>query len=83
MDELTTDAKCRAIFEKIVESVNKGDTIAFEEDGGDNTLTVWCNSEHTHVGVMGESFETLVDNLYDLLVKNRGLSWVGCEEVHV
>lgn len=73
----TTEEKCKAILQKIVELTNEGKPIGFEKDFGTWTMTVTKGKMHTHVGIPGKdgSFDILVDNLYDLLIKGAGLSW--------
>jgi hypothetical protein len=78
-----TKTKSISIIEKIVELANKGHTIRIERDLGGNTLTVYIDDLHTHVGVpeiMRDEedrhlFDIMVNNLYDVLVDNKGLSW--------
>jgi hypothetical protein len=65
----------REIIEKIVQLVNEGHIIRFEEDWGGNTLTLYIDNKHTHCGVPDGSFETLVESLHDTLVKGRGLTF--------
>lgn len=75
--EPTTEEKCKAILQKIVETT-KEKPIGFESDMGGWTLTVTKGKMHTHVGIPGKdgNFDILVNNLYDLLIKGEGLSWV-------
>jgi len=75
--EPTTAEKCKLILEKIVELANEGKPIGFEQDFGGWTATITKGKMHTHVGVPGKdgNFDILVNNLYDLLIKNKGLSW--------
>jgi hypothetical protein len=64
--------------------------IGFGPDWGDNTLTIYRKAaeaellcghvlyDHTHAGSSddeGGAFDDLVDELYDLLINGRGLSW--------
>lgn len=65
----------REIIEKIVQLVNRGHIIRFEEDWGGNTLTLYIDDKHTHRGVPDGNFETLVESLHDILVKGRGLTF--------
>lgn len=69
--------ECTAQFEKREESESVFPPVfVFEPDAwGENTLTVWKNGSHTHVGVPDGSFEQLVDSLHNLLVNGNGLSW--------
>ena len=66
----------REIIEKIVELVNQGHAIRFQEDWGENTLTLYIDDQHTHCGVPDGSYEILVKSLHDTLVKGRGLTFV-------
>lgn len=46
-----TEKKCEAVLRLIVEIANKKGYIGFEEDFGENTLTIVVNEMgHTHVG---------------------------------
>jgi len=72
---MTTQEKCEAIVRRIVECANKDDRIAFERDCGGNTLTILFAQGHTHVGVPGGDFDLLVENLYNTLHGEPGLSW--------
>jgi hypothetical protein len=76
--EPTTEEKCKAILQKIIELINEGKPIGFEQDFGDWTATITKGKMHTHVGIPDKdgSFDILVNNLYDLLIKGSGLSWV-------
>lgn len=76
--EPTTAEKCKLVLQKIVELANEGKPIGFEKDFGGWTATITKDKMHSHVGVPGSSgnFDILVNNLYDLLIKGQGLSWV-------
>jgi len=73
--KMGTPEKCEAIIKKIVELANDGKKIAFEEDWGSNSLTIYINELHTHAGYSGATFDLLVDNLYNSLHGGSGLSW--------
>jgi len=75
--QVTIEEKCKVILEKIIELANKGEKIGFEEDWGGWTATITKGKMHTHVGIPGKdgNFDIFVNNLYDLLVKGKGLSW--------
>lgn len=85
MDTVTTSDKCREILEAIVAACGdeneKSIRIGFGPDWGGNTLTVYRGYDHTHVGDISAAgtFEALVDQLHDLLIKGRGLSWAQHE----
>lgn len=75
---MTTAEKSEAILREIVRRCNEapdGDnTIGFGPDcWGGNTLTIFMEDSHTHAGCPGESFEVLVNNLYNMLVNGKGL----------
>jgi len=76
--EPTTAEKCKLILQKIVELANEGKPIGFEQDFGGWTATITKGKMHSHVGIPGKdgNFDILVNNLYDLLIKGQGLSWV-------
>lgn len=63
------------LWKKIVELCNKGAIITFEEDFGDNTLTISVNGNHTHVGVPDGDFSTLLEHLNNVLSGGPGLSF--------
>lgn len=75
MNRMNTEEKCKAIIEKIVELTNEGKTVSFEDDWGGNSLTIFIDKMHTHVGMPDGDFEMLVDNLYNTLHGGPGLSW--------
>jgi exodeoxyribonuclease V alpha subunit len=51
----------REILMKILEMVNKGHRVAFEEDWGGNSITVFVNDCHTHCGISeGVNFEDIM-----------------------
>lgn len=83
---MTTAEKCEEIMKEILARCNKqyeesGSTdwvVAFGPDWGDFSLTVFDSAlGHSHVGQIteGGSFEELVTQTHDLLIKGRGLSW--------
>lgn len=55
----------------------KEQLISFGADWGGNSLTVFQNGRHSHVGSVSDdaTFEQLIDQLHDLLLKGHGLSW--------
>lgn len=65
--------KGRRIIQEIVNSVNQGHTVKFEEDWGGNSVTVYIDDRHTHCGLGEGSFDLLISDLYDLFVENQGL----------
>ena len=72
---MNTEMKCELILRKMLEVANSGNNLTLEEDFGGNTLTVMIGNKHSHVGCPGCSFDNLVDNLYNLICENKGLSW--------
>jgi len=85
-EELSHNEKCRKIIESIISRCNVntneegGWSIAFGPDWGGNSLTIFdSKGSHTHVGIIAEggTTEELIDQLHDLLVNGRGLSWEG------
>jgi len=79
MNEQETLRKCREIVVAIRDICNKEGRITFEEDWGDNSLTISFHGGHTHAGFPGGSEENLIDSLHDMFVENRGLSIVKNE----
>jgi len=66
----------REILQKILELVNQGHRVSFEEDWGGNSITVFIDNRHSHCGLNDGSFDELVKSLHDLFVKGKGLSFV-------
>lgn len=82
---MTTDEKCREIILKIRDMCNteeaayKQPMISFSQDWGGDSLTVEIAGQgHSHIGDMsGEgTFDGLIDDLYNMLIHSRGLSFV-------
>jgi hypothetical protein len=76
----STDVLCREILQKIVERANAGVVVKFSEDWGGNSLKLYLDDMHTHVGPiveMPEPFEQLVKELHSVLHGGPGLSFVG------
>lgn len=65
----------REILMKILELVNKGHKVAFEEDWGGNSITVFIDDSHTHCGIPEGNFDSLVKSLHETLVRGGGLSF--------
>jgi hypothetical protein len=65
----------REILIKILELVNKGHKVAFEEDWGGNSITVFIDDSHTHCGIPEGSFDSLVKSLHETLVRGGGLAF--------
>jgi hypothetical protein len=77
---MTTDEKCRAILKAIVEKTREEDAefrLGWDWDEWMLTVT-FPDGGHTHVGVPEPegTFEVLIDQLYDAVIHNRGLSKV-------
>lgn len=73
---MTTEQKCGAILRKMLELANAGTPVTIKEDLGDYTAKVCIGDDHhTHVGVPGSTWETLVDQMYSALHDGPGLSW--------
>lgn len=50
----------REILQKILELVNQGHRVSFEEDWGGNSITVFIDNRHSHCGLNDGSFDELV-----------------------
>jgi hypothetical protein len=76
---MTIEQKCVEILQAGVNHANKRptDVLGFSMDWGGYTLTVTTGNMHTHVGPIQPegTFEELVNDLHNLLVKENGLSW--------
>ena len=79
---MTTDNKCKAILEKIVQLCGSEDAgkklpvISFSQDWGGNSITVEIAGKgHSHCGDPNASFDTLIDQLHRLICDNAGLSF--------
>ena len=59
----------------ILELVNQGHKVAFEEDWGGNSLTLFIDGAHTHCGIPENDFDSLVKSLHGTLVRGSGLSF--------
>ena len=66
---------CLEVIREITRRANDGKKIVIESDWGGNTLTIWDETAHTHVGVPDGSEEILIRDLHSILCKNSGLSW--------
>jgi hypothetical protein len=69
------------LIEAIRDVVNQGEgttTITFERDWGDNSLTLYINNSHTHLGIPGKdgSLEQLEQDAINALIGGPGLSFV-------
>jgi hypothetical protein len=85
---MTTNEKSTAILKAILDICNKsleedptadpmGRVVSLGPDWGGNALTIYVSNSHTHVGTPGGTFEQLVDQLHELLIEGRGLSWAS------
>lgn len=75
---LTTAEKCEAVIKDIHDYVQQNEAHSFTiiaDLFGVNTLTIYKGDDHTHVGNPDGTWDQLIDNLYDQLVKGKGLSW--------
>lgn len=68
------------ILQKVISLVKEGHRVSFEPDEtclGENTMTIWIDDSHSHVGVTGEygTEEVLLEQLHALLCRKRGLSF--------
>lgn len=86
---MTTAEKCETILKNIVERCNdrlahptdgsgSGErVVSFAPDWGGNSLTLYIDDSHTHVGDSSDSFpfERLIDQLHDWLLEGKGLSF--------
>ncbi len=71
----TEFSKERVIFKKVLKIVNEDSVISFVRDWGDNSLTINIDGSHTHCGDPKSSFENLIDDIYNVLIEKRGLTW--------
>ncbi len=77
VDKRPREGLAEEILRQILKLANEGHTVSFEEDWGDNTITIFIDDKHSHCGVPDENFtfEQLVYQLHELLVNGRGLSF--------
>ena len=78
MTAITNSAMLLEVFQKIVELCDKGATIQFQPDLGKNTLTIFLDGRHNHIGIpewTDEAFDVLVKNLYTIFIGGLHLSW--------
>lgn len=74
--------RCEQILLDIVRRCNerrdRGIAVGFAPDWGGNSLTVFMDDSHTHVGGVGSSddvsFEDLIERLHERLLDGKGLS---------
>lgn len=81
---MTTQEKCEAILKEILRRCNDVDEavprmspeiVGFAGDWGGNSLTLFMDGSHTHVGGHPDAtWDDLIDSLYERLVNDRGLS---------
>lgn len=76
---MTTAEKSEKILLKIVELCNENSdkqvVVGLGSDFGGNSLTIFVNNAHTHVGDSSGTWDSLVDSLYNSLHGGPGLSW--------
>ncbi len=65
----------REIIQAILTLINQEHTITLKTDWGGNSLTLYVDDSHTHCGDPECSFDGLIQDLYNTLVKNKGLSF--------
>lgn len=63
------------IIKKIIDLVNQGYAVRFEDDFSGNTLTLYIDNQHTHCGVPEGSYEKLIKDLHGVLVRGSGLTF--------
>lgn len=76
---MTTSDKCEAIIRKVLELANEDKKVTFERDWGGNSITLFINNSHTHVGYDEGTFENFVDQLHNSLHGGPGLSWADTD----
>ena len=74
---MTTADKCEQIVRRILDLANQQKTVGFEDDWGGNSVTLFEDGVHTHVGAPAMSWPEFVDALHAQLCHGRGLSFVG------
>lgn len=68
--------KERKILQAIVKTCNTTNhKIIFGTDWGGNSLMILAGGNHVHCGSPEGTYEQLIDDLYNVLVKGYGLSW--------
>lgn len=77
---MTTEEKCVAIIKKMVEFANNDQPVTISEDWKSKfACTIAIGDSHTHVGlwdrIEGSSFELMIDNMYDVMHGDGGLSF--------
>jgi hypothetical protein len=72
----STPYKCEAILRKMLDIVNEGHDIVLEQDWGGNTLTIYVDETHSHVGFPDDAvtFGDMIRDLHELLCNGAGLS---------
>ena len=78
---MNTQEKCEAILKEIVRRCddNRGTepdepVISFAQDWGGNSITLYVDGSHTHMGSHEGTFDQLINGLHDFLLEGKGLS---------
>ena len=66
---------CKNLMEAILNLTSIGYVVKFEDDCFPNSLTIWINDSHTHIGP-AENIDQLMEWSYNALVGGSGLSFV-------
>lgn len=76
---IKTDGKFRCkereILQAIRDACNACDQVTFSADWGGNSLIIHSDDKHTHCGFPEATYDQLINDLHDVLVEGRGLSW--------
>lgn len=64
---MNTNDRCQGIVERIRDLCNEGKRVSFVQDWGGNTLTLFVDNWHTHVGTPDGSFGEMARGLKDSL----------------
>lgn len=75
LKEISCEEMAKEILYKVFKIINSGVNVEFEEDMGEGTITIYFEDAHTHCGFPGATDDELIKSIYNLLIKNEGLSF--------
>lgn len=68
---MTNPEKCEVILKALISAANQGKDVVLCKDRGDWTAILYLGSEKFQVGKSKESFDFLVESLYDLFAESK------------
>lgn len=81
---MNKEEKVEEIFKKIVKLCNMGRVFTIKRSAGGNSLTIFLDDYHTHIGdTTTKNIDVVINGLYNSLCKNNALSWAGGENPEI